>query len=349
MTSSPYRVIACDGGGIRGLITALLLQDLEGSFQVIEKADLFAGTSTGGIISIGLAAGLPIAKVVDLYQNQAGQIFIPYQPAAATTSDLVAKALGGLDLSLLPSDLLHVKYVSSGLHALLQGLVGSKTLADLESVVVTTFQLDDPAAGSWLPISLDNLPQGGGGAGASAASTLAVDAAMATGAAPIYFPPHLVPGRGYCIDGGTFANNPSTFAIARAVDAGVLAARGQSLADVRVLSLGTGFSANSIPSFVVDVVQPLNFGIVEWLLPVSFLSVPALPLLNVLFDGSSGVDTFQAQQLLGNRYKRGNVKLTKAVALDDIKAIPELITMTQDYMKTQEWQGVRDWVQANFA
>ncbi len=55
-----FKILSSDGGGIRGLITVLLIQNLDEDFDVISKADGFAGTSTGGLISLGLANGVAI-------------------------------------------------------------------------------------------------------------------------------------------------------------------------------------------------------------------------------------------------------------------------------------------------
>jgi hypothetical protein len=68
MTHTTYRILSCDGGGIRGVITAKLLQALDPS--VIKNIDLFAGTSTGSIIALGLASGVPIDTIVELYSSQ---------------------------------------------------------------------------------------------------------------------------------------------------------------------------------------------------------------------------------------------------------------------------------------
>ena len=68
MAEAIYRVLTCDGGGIRGVITAKLLQALDRS--VLDSIDLFAGTSTGSIIALGLASGVPIDTIVDLYSSQ---------------------------------------------------------------------------------------------------------------------------------------------------------------------------------------------------------------------------------------------------------------------------------------
>ena len=82
MSHTTYRILSCDGGGIRGVITAKLLQALDPS--VIKNIDLFAGTSTGSIIALGLASGVPIDTIVELYssQNACSKIFQPYLPLA---------------------------------------------------------------------------------------------------------------------------------------------------------------------------------------------------------------------------------------------------------------------------
>ena len=70
-----YLILSCDGGGIRGLLTALLLKELDKSCGLLQRVDLFAGTSTGGILAIGLAGGLGIDRLIDLYKAKAKNIF----------------------------------------------------------------------------------------------------------------------------------------------------------------------------------------------------------------------------------------------------------------------------------
>src|SRR5512134_427747 len=82
MTEATYKILACDGGGIFGVITAKLLQSLDRS--VLDNIDLFAGTSTGSIITLGLASGVSIDTIFDLYSSEqaCSQIFQPYLPQA---------------------------------------------------------------------------------------------------------------------------------------------------------------------------------------------------------------------------------------------------------------------------
>src|SRR3954453_22955898 len=73
------RVLSIDGGGIRGLIPALVLAEVErrSQKQVYELFDLFAGTSTGGILACALCAPdpLPASQLVGLYRDRGPDIF----------------------------------------------------------------------------------------------------------------------------------------------------------------------------------------------------------------------------------------------------------------------------------
>lgn len=87
-----YNVIACDGGGIRGLMTAKLIDDLVSnpppgsSSDILSNVSLFAGTSTGGIIAIGLACGLLPSELATLYETKCHRIFRVYEPDGTISS-----------------------------------------------------------------------------------------------------------------------------------------------------------------------------------------------------------------------------------------------------------------------
>src|SRR5213594_5028603 len=74
--TTAYRILSMDGGGIRGLYAAVLLDRLTREVPtLVERVDLVAGTSTGGIIALGLAHGLAPADLVALYRDRAKEIF----------------------------------------------------------------------------------------------------------------------------------------------------------------------------------------------------------------------------------------------------------------------------------
>ncbi len=82
--NKPYRVLSLDGGGMRGLYTASVLQSLMNCFSQCSNRenkdigkgfDLIVGTSTGGILACGLVAGIPINKMIELYSKKGNKIF----------------------------------------------------------------------------------------------------------------------------------------------------------------------------------------------------------------------------------------------------------------------------------
>ncbi|HEU4327310.1 MAG TPA: patatin-like phospholipase family protein [Roseiflexaceae bacterium] len=362
MSATSYLILSCDGGGIRGLITALLLQDLSSDPQtkdLLARVNLFAGTSTGGIISLALASGMTAETMVELYQNSGSQIFQPAQISSDEVYRILLEFLPSEFSSLpapssLPAELtaswnpLHfldgilqglknlvmARYDHSGLQALLTPyLTGTKTLADLDrKVMVTTLRLSDGS--SWQPIVLTNL----GGAAEPSSASLVLDAALCTGAAPTFFPPYNHPIYGYCADGGVFANNPSTLALTTAC------AHNIDPGQIRLLSLGTGSCAAQIPTAAINYYGPQSYGVFLWMSPEQRRGAPGTPLLNALMDNVAQNDVDETRLILGpEHYQRGNVQLTQNISLDDSSpaTIQLMEKATSDYIKTDEWKGIK--------
>ena len=361
MAEATYRILACDGGGIFGVITAKLLQSLDRS--VLDNIDLFAGTSTGSIIALGLASGVSIDTIFDLYSSEqaCSQIFQPYLPSAdqdrlsqdveaGVRSD--ARALETTARASIPDLaerlrelaplLLFPKYRSEGLRELLTQYVPDMTLAEVwtqrgKRVVAPSFQLravTPSGAKEWRARLFNNLPNIDWMPGFP--DTKVIDAIMASAAAPVYFPAHDVPGTpggNAFIDGGVFANNPSTAALAALIGSRV--AEGIPLSRVYLLSVGTGFMANSYPP--PDARFP--YGVLGWLRPRQDDGAPAFPLVSTVFDGTSQINDFTSRLMLGtDNYIRVNPQLDQTFSMDDCGAIPGMLAETERFMATDEWR-----------
>lgn len=299
-----YRILTFDGGGIRGIYTAVLLQRLQKEVPgFIGKSDILAGTSTGGIIALGLAAGYTPAKMVSLYRKNGAKIFDD-----SIWDDM--KDMGGL---------IGAEYGNKNLKKMLKQYFGMKKLKSLKmKVLIPSFDIGCAnldrgiPAHPWKPKFYHNFagPDSDG-------DEYVVDVAMCTSAAPTYFPSY----HGY-IDGGTVANNPSVAAIAqaRSKEAG-----SNSLDDIVVLSLGTG----TVPTNINRGMN-LDWGYTQW----------AKPLINLMIDGVMGVADYQCKQLLADRYKRLSPKLKKDIKLDSVKDIPLLIK----YANNAKIKTVVDWI-----
>ena len=75
----PFRILSIDGGGIRGILPAKILTELEERYLGAKSAgdyfDLIAGTSTGGIIALALSMGLRAKEILNLYVEHGGEVF----------------------------------------------------------------------------------------------------------------------------------------------------------------------------------------------------------------------------------------------------------------------------------
>jgi patatin-like phospholipase/acyl hydrolase len=310
-----FRILSCDGGGIRGILTAVLLNRLLGAYPALLQdrpgtISLFAGTSTGGILALGLAAGLTPAQIRDLYVVNGKLIF-----DSSWTRDVVE--LGGIS---------GAKYDNVNLKQILLDTFGAQKLNDLHSrVLISSFSLDnqeaDPSLRTWHPKFFHNFsgPDSDG-------EILAVDVAMATSAAPTYFPSY-----GVFVDGGVIANNPSMAAIAQALDGRNQAGERATLDEIKLLSVGTGVSLQYING------NDHDWGDAQWMRPI----------LNVMMDGSVGVADFECKQLLGDRYHRVEPVFPagKSFPMDDVSKIVDLMDQANafDLADTVAWLNASGW------
>jgi predicted acylesterase/phospholipase RssA len=202
------RVLAIDGGGIRGLIPALVLAEIERRSRrpIAGLFDLVAGTSTGAVLACALTRPNPMtaAQAAALYEREGPQVF---------DRSLVKKitSLGGL---------IDERYDARGLVASLRRHLGDIHLAQATTrLAITTYDLQARQA---LVLRTDD-------------DMSMVDAAHASSAAPTYFEPVRVGAR-TLIDGGVFAINPAALAYAEAAG------------EIEVLaSLGTGQHTRPLP------------------------------------------------------------------------------------------------------
>jgi uncharacterized protein len=310
-----FRILSCDGGGIRGVLTAVLLDRLQTRYPALlqdkpNTLTMYAGTSTGGILALGLAAGMSPAKIRDLYVINGKLIF-----DASWTHDVVE--LGGLS---------GAKYDNVNLKQILQETFGALKLKDLQHrVLIASFSLDNqdanPSQRSWSPKFFHNFPGTD-----SDGESLVVDVAMSTSAAPTYFPSY-----GVFIDGGVIANNPSMAAVAQVLDSRNQPDERASLVQVKLLSVGTGDSLQYIAG------QDHDWGDAQWIKPI----------LTVMMDGSVGVADFQCQQLLGDRYCRLEPEFPagQSFPMDDVSKVVDLMNFAQscDLTGTIAWLEASGW------
>lgn len=283
------RILAIDGGGIRGLIPAVVLAEIErrSGRPIAESFDLIAGTSTGGILACALVRpgpdGTPMAaaELAGIYEREGPEIF----------SRSLLRRVTSIE------GLVDERYDDAGLVAALERHLGDTPLsAATADVLITAYEIEQRAPFFFRSARARSDP---------AYDYLLTAAARATAAAPTYFEPALVrdlgPGASWAlIDGGVFAINPALCAYAD------VAAAGRASEIELLVSLGTGMQTNALRYADVR-----GWGQLEW----------ARPILDVVFDGMADAVEFQAGALLGpERHVRLQVELEASDRLDDASA-----------------------------
>jgi len=193
-----FRILALDGGGLRGTFTAAVLAKWDdmlksgGGNELVKHFDLVAGTSTGAILAIGLGMGLTPLQILEFYRRKGPQIF--------------------------PKDRqlrhwLKSKHESLTLAAILTEVFGDRMIREscCRLVIPTVRAIHGEAEAIVTPHSPDRT---------AFYDLSALNAALASSAAPTYFDEAVVESpiaAASYLDGGIWANNPILPAIAEAM------------------------------------------------------------------------------------------------------------------------------------
>lgn len=232
MEQRPFKILSIDGGGIRGVFPAMFLSKLEARLkesgyektQIYQHFDLICGTSTGGIIAIALALGIPAHEIYKLYLDNASAIFGKKKNFFFGQIKYAAHNRDALE------NLIKEKF-SEAFNGNEPRLLDCKTAV---CIPIYDLLLGKPSVlkSKYHPkFSRDyHIP--------------AYKAALATSAAPTFFDPYstsytdlngIETSFSNKVDGGVMANNPALLGIIEAQVAFY-----QPLSNLRVLSLGTG-------------------------------------------------------------------------------------------------------------
>lgn len=235
MAKIKKKILSIDGGGIRGIIPAIILAEIEKRTgkKISDMFDLIAGTSSGGLIAAMIASQnhKPADLIVELYEKRGHEIF---------SRDICEFIFSFASLS-------DHKFSSTGITKVLTDVFGEETIDSVEKdLLITAYDINNREPyffKSWRP-DFNGIPL--------------VTICKATSAAPTYFEPvdTSIQGKDRTfIDGGVFVNNP-------AVSAYVEAIRIYG-PDVYMLSLGTGTLVESI-----KYEDAKSWGKIEWISPL---------------------------------------------------------------------------------
>lgn len=270
---SRFRILCVDGGGVKGIVAATIIARIQSKYNdFIESVDMFSGTSTGSIISCGLAIGMSTEDVINLYMNCGKTVF---------------KRNIRHIFSLTGS-----KYSNDGLKNMLNATFKNKKIGDVKKkILIPTFCLcssDEPRR--WKPKFFHNFGED------VDKDCLLSDVILQSCSAPTYFPAY----NGH-IDGGVVSNNPSMAALCQAIDPRYKDS--PKIDNINLLSIGTGESYRFIEN------PNYNFGIVDTSSIVKILlggteSVPDYQCKVILGEMYKRIDPFIEKDVNMDDYKK---------------------------------------------
>ena len=206
-----FQILSLDGGGIKGLFSAAVLAAVEEdlNINVVDNFDLIAGTSTGGLIAIGLGLGLRPREIVEFYLREGRSVF---------PNQLGLKSL---------QHWIYRRFSSYPLEVALKKCFKDKRFGDSKKrLVIPSYNLGADDVYIFRTAHHERLKRD--------YKVPAWKVAMATSAAPTFFPAVRTVDKTRLVDGGVWANNPSMVALVEAYDT-----LGVPLDRISILSIGT--------------------------------------------------------------------------------------------------------------
>lgn len=305
----PFRILSIDGGGIRGVYPAHVLQCVEERLRIdlFDTFDMIAGTSTGSIIAAGVATSVPAADMVAMYKEHGTEIFRKkrfFFPIKKYKN--------------IVQPMFHSVYESQYLENVLTGEFKDKRLGDIKKpLLLPSTDIGNGCvhvlkSGYSKDFTRDN-------------TVMVKDAVLASCSAPTYFDPHRL--KDYLLaDGGLWANNP---ALAAVIDA--QKRLGIAQGDIRVLSIGAGHSKTLYGTNVLR-----KWGLINGWKNKEFINF-------MLSLQSQSALNYLNLMLRPGQIKRIDFESDQPLPLDDVSLIDDLISKA-DYSFTYESESIREFI-----
>ena len=338
--TKPFRVLSLDGGGMRGLYTATVLQTIATHYAKKRNVkaldvglgfDLIVGTSTGGILASALAFGLPLESLANLYRVEGPKIFSDPMPDIIPADGVISGLWRNKKIiKWLLRNIAKPANKNHHLRETLTGFFGTESLADLYSrrkigLCIPSVRAEQQTAKVFKTPHLERFTMDG--------EYSLVDVCMATSAAPIYLPlVDIKDPRGETVvfsDGGLWANNPIFVAVLEALELTAKSPR-----PIQILSLST------CPAPEGEVILPgkEGYGLMQWRAGTKIVSLS----LNAQANGSD----YMANLLQNRLRERGcDLNITRlrssALSLSQIQKA-RLDSATPDALRILGQMGLQD-------
>jgi patatin-like phospholipase/acyl hydrolase len=296
-----FHIVALSGGGFKGLYTATVLKGMEEHCKgpIATHFDLLCGTSIGGIIALALAYEIPSTRLCEIFKKRRHEIF---------KSNCWRRL----------RELTQARYSNKGLRNVLVELFGKAKIKDLKHRVMIPSINFTKGTGQFFKTQhhADFKVDG---------ERLLVDVALATSAAPIYFPMYSMDD-GLFVDGGLVGNAPGFFGLHEAIHF-----LGANESHIRVLSVGT-----LSKKLTARTKENPNAGLLAWSVRIMQLTIAA----------QEASTDYLLRHHLKDRYCHIDADLTKeqarGIELDTVTDSAVTLLEQRGRISSQEFLGSKD-------
>ena len=347
--SDKFFILSCDGGGIRGLASAVILEELEKRLKARQPERLLhnylglvSGTSTGSIVACGISSGIPTDEIKKLYLNKGIDIF----PKFSTVIKQFRRLNRILRMKHPSQPIYQDNYRHNrGINSVLKKVLGADNKFGTLNVptLVTSY---DTLNQHFVTFNSTHPEY---------ADINTWEVARASSGAPVFFPAYLLSNEKFiqfweednketfcndkrkkCIplvDGGLAANNPAMCAIAEQVRKGI------EISKIVMISVGTGHNPQHTPknskssSKQLNYKEARNWGALQWITPR-----PNVPILSAIFDSSDDAVDLQVKQILGNNYFRFQPEFSEEYQIFNANKdkLDQMVKDTEKYLARPE-------------
>lgn len=274
--NKPFRILSLSGGGIRGIFQAHFLEKMSSILPqpLHQSFDLICGTSTGSIVGLAIANGVDLSLIRNLYKEKGESIFKKSSFAPINKGPIY-------DTEVLKRELVTIFGNKQLKDSKTKVLITSSSISNYDHKVFANFSTH---TGQDSNLSL-------------------VDVILSSSAAPTYFIPHQPTGQErHYVDGGLWANTPSSLAILYTNKYLKI-----PLSDIRLVSIGTGDFPNGATIEHFKKLRRFSLKAIETVFELMFSSQ------------SSFADLYSREVLGDTNYLRVSTNLEEPIALDDVK------------------------------
>lgn len=321
-----FRILSIDGGGLRGVIPAIILRKLSQSTKepIWRYFDLVTGTSTGGIIALAVVLNKPLDEIEELYKTLGKKLFI--KPSPRKKIDSARHYINAWKTGSLYNPELLLSFLEKEFKIEREdGTKENALIKDAQTrLCIPTFDITHGKIVLFKTPHIVIRPDRR--QFTDDANKEMYKVAAATSAAPIFFNTSSVE-NSYFIDGGLWANNPEMVGLLEAYRSGF------SFDQVKLLSIGTGSYVFQRETSVAKKMHLKDWGLTG--------------VVEATLEAQTQAAAKMSRLFLDDRnHTRLQYEFKKNIPMDDVSSLPDLISCADRLFREQGDNVIKNFFQS---